>query len=221
MAYRAMFVSDVHLYQEGCQISKLVEMLTTEGYERLYLVGDILDFWVTPVLDDNPEYAAWSMELMRVLTDVALRVPVYYVAGNHDSVMRNFIGAEFVGIKVVDQASYTCSAGIRYLVTHGDKYDASVRWPWLPVIGTWLMKWLCQHFSMSEFLDSFNNKKAAKVKFNEVALNDVVSKGYDGIICGHTHIPEIVEGYVNAGDWLENCTYVVDGENGLELHHWE
>ena len=46
-------------------------------------------------------------------------------------------------------------------------------------------------------------------------------KGFDGIICGHLHYPVMreLEGilYCNDGDWVENCTALVEDLAG-ELH---
>ena len=43
-------------------------------------------------------------------------------------------------------------------------------------------------------------------------------KGFDGVICGHIHTPEIkdINGvmYMNDGDWVENCTALVENHDG-------
>jgi UDP-2,3-diacylglucosamine pyrophosphatase LpxH len=48
--------------------------------------------------------------------------------------------------------------------------------------------------------------------------------GYDGIVCGHIHHPEICleEGilYCNDGDWIDSCTALLERQDGsLELYH--
>ena len=46
-------------------------------------------------------------------------------------------------------------------------------------------------------------------------------RGADGVICGHIHHAEIREidgiNYLNDGDWVENCTALVEHFDG----HWE
>ena len=46
-------------------------------------------------------------------------------------------------------------------------------------------------------------------------------RGYDGVICGHIHHAEIkeIDGivYMNDGDWVENCTALVEHHTG----RWE
>jgi UDP-2,3-diacylglucosamine pyrophosphatase LpxH len=47
------------------------------------------------------------------------------------------------------------------------------------------------------------------------------NKGYDSVLTGHTHSPKIVDGYMNCGDWCENCTYIVyTEEDGWNLHRY-
>lgn len=47
----------------------------------------------------------------------------------------------------------------------------------------------------------------------------------DGIVCGHIHHPQLVleQGvlYSNDGDWIENCTTLVETKNGdIRLLKW-
>lgn len=52
-------------------------------------------------------------------------------------------------------------------------------------------------------------------------MNLARQKGYDGIICGHLHHPVILQYgdtlYCNDGDWVENCTALLEDAAG-ELH---
>ena len=47
----------------------------------------------------------------------------------------------------------------------------------------------------------------------------------DGVVCGHIHRSRValIDGvlYCNDGDWVENCTTLVENMNGhLTLWHW-
>ncbi|MEF3194112.1 MAG: hypothetical protein K6346_07850, partial [Halothiobacillaceae bacterium] len=49
--------------------------------------------------------------------------------------------------------------------------------------------------------------------------------GFDGIISGHIHHPALREQdgvtYANCGDWVENCTALVEDASGqMHLLHW-
>ena len=51
------------------------------------------------------------------------------------------------------------------------------------------------------------------------------SRGYQGVVCGHIHRPEMreIEGtlYCNDGDWVESLSALVEHMDGrLELVHW-
>ncbi|MDP1957701.1 MAG: UDP-2,3-diacylglucosamine diphosphatase, partial [Rhodocyclaceae bacterium] len=43
---RAIFLSDIHLGTRGCQAERLLDFLRDHEAEYLFLVGDIVDFWV-------------------------------------------------------------------------------------------------------------------------------------------------------------------------------
>jgi len=45
----------------------------------------------------------------------------------------------------------------------------------------------------------------------------IKAKGYDCAITGHTHSPKIKEDYMNCGDWVTNCTALVEHWDGT----WE
>jgi len=52
----------------------------------------------------------------------------------------------------------------------------------------------------------------------------------DVFIMGHTHNPEVliwvnkdekIKTYVNCGDWVENCTYVIIKDKQVRLRKWK
>ena len=43
--YRALFISDIHLGTKACQAAAFLEFLKTVETDKIYLVGDIVDFW--------------------------------------------------------------------------------------------------------------------------------------------------------------------------------
>ncbi|MEP1648079.1 MAG: UDP-2,3-diacylglucosamine diphosphatase, partial [Rhodopirellula bahusiensis] len=57
--------------------------------------------------------------------------------------------------------------------------------------------------------------------FESKILNHARQNDCDGVICGHIHTPDIVKGnamwYCNTGDWVENCTGLVERHDG-QLH---
>src|SRR5918996_6127820 len=43
--YRAIFVSDLHLSTKACQAEAFLDFLRCHDAPRIYLIGDIVDFW--------------------------------------------------------------------------------------------------------------------------------------------------------------------------------
>jgi UDP-2,3-diacylglucosamine pyrophosphatase LpxH len=62
-------------------------------------------------------------------------------------------------------------------------------------------------------------------RFESAVLHEAHRKDVDGFVCGHLHRAEIehIDGvlYCNDGDWVENCTAVVERNDGvMQLIHW-
>ena len=55
-------------------------------------------------------------------------------------------------------------------------------------------------------------------RFRETAIATAKSKAFDGIMCGHIHFPQNIFSdnihYLNTGDWVENCSAIVELMNG-------
>ncbi len=64
-------------------------------------------------------------------------------------------------------------------------------------------------------------------KFESNVATYCERQGYDGVICGHIHTPEIRQignvVYMNDGDWVESCTALVETQDGefkiIDWHH--
>jgi UDP-2,3-diacylglucosamine pyrophosphatase LpxH len=66
-----------------------------------------------------------------------------------------------------------------------------------------------------------DNVKAATSfigKFEVYLINYAKNGGYDGVICGHIHQPDIklINDiiYMNSGDWVENMSALVENHDG-------
>ena len=61
--------------------------------------------------------------------------------------------------------------------------------------------------------------------FETIVSQDAMKHGVDGVICGHIHHAALrdISGitYVNTGDFVESCSFVVEHRDGrLEVMHW-
>ncbi|GIT90804.1 UDP-2,3-diacylglucosamine hydrolase [Jannaschia pagri] len=238
---RTIFLSDIHLGTRGCQAALLADFLERHECDTLYLVGDIFDGWRLRRGWHWPPDHNKVVELLLEKSRKGTRV--VFIPGNHDEVMRGYFGMHFGGIEVVPHADFISAKGERFLVTHGDEFDAVVaNAKWLAHLGDrayamliWLNPrinavrrlWSPRYWSLSKWA-KHQVKHAVNFisKYEDVLSEDARQRGYDGVICGHIHhaalrtIGDIR--YVNTGDWVESCTAIVESQDGdLRLVDWE
>jgi UDP-2,3-diacylglucosamine pyrophosphatase LpxH len=125
---------------------------------------------------------------------------------------------------------------------HGDDFDGVVKCqPWLAALGSTvydLIVALNRHFngirhrlglpywSLAGFLKSRSGEAQRYIgNFERAAAYAARRYGLDGIVCGHIHRSglERIDGvvYANDGDWVENCTALVEDRSGrLSIWRW-
>lgn len=233
--YKSIFISDIHLGTRGCQAGALCDFLKNNTCENLFLVGDILDGWRLRKRWYFPQTHA--NVIRRILTSAKNGTKVYYILGNHDEGLRQFLKFDisFGRIKIINRYDYQAINGKKYLVIHGDFFDVLMRdKKWIMHIGDTLydaMIWIniqfnvvrgflgMPYWSLSKWL-KHNAKEAVKFinRYEEYVAEYCEAKGYDGVICGHIHHAEIkrignIE-YMNDGDWVESATALLEHEDG-------
>jgi len=240
LRFRAIFISDLHLGTPGCQAGALLDFLRRTESDYLFLVGDIIDGWQLK--------RRWYWHqlhndvVQKVLRKARKGTEVVYVPGNHDEAARHYVGVDFGGIAIRDEATHVTGAGTRLLITHGDRFDAVVTCAkWLALLGdqlyTFTLK-LNQHFnalrarvglpywSLSRFLKlRVKNAVAYIGAFEEALAREARTRGFDGVVCGHIHHAEVRRIgdilYCNSGDWVESLTALVEAEDGtLSVLRW-
>ncbi|WP_368416325.1 UDP-2,3-diacylglucosamine diphosphatase [Falsiroseomonas sp.] len=238
--YRTVFLSDIHLGTRGCRSDFLVDFLNRVECEKLFLVGDIVDGWR---LRKSWYWDASHDEVIRLLLQAARNgTEVIYIPGNHDEVLRDWLGMEIAGVRLVNEAVHTGADGRRYLVIHGDQFDSVVRYAkFLAHLGDWaydtaltMNRWFnaarrrfgYPYWSLSQWLKR-QVKEAVKAidRFEGALAQEARRRGLDGVVCGHIHHAEMrmVQGvlYMNDGDWVESCTALVEHADGrFELVDW-
>ena len=167
---------------------------------------------------------------------------VTYIAGNHDEAARQFLGLAFGGIDILDEAVHTLADGRKFLVIHGDLYDAVVlHAKWLAIIGDHLYAFILKlnrwfnhiraklgfrYWSLSNYL-KHKTKNAVNfmTNFEEAVAREARQRGFQGVVCGHIHKPQIkqIDGvtYCNDGDWVESLSALVETYEGdLKIIEW-
>ena len=238
--YRAIWISDIHLGTPGCKADYLLDFLKHNESDSLYLVGDIIDGW------QLRKSWYWKQShndvVQKVLRKARKGTKVTYIAGNHDEVLRNFLGMAFGDIDIVDEAVHTMKDGRRLWVTHGDLFDGVVQHAkWLAHLGDAAYTWLLAinnhynrlrhrlgmgYWSLSQYLKvKVKNAVSFITDFEEALVSEARRRGYDGVVCGHIHKAEIreIDGvlYCNDGDWVESLSALVETHTGeLKLVFW-
>ena len=82
------------------------------------------------------------------------------------------------------------------------------------------------YWSLSAYIKSRVGNAVDYVRrFEAAAVERARHAGMDGVVCGHIHVGNVraIDGllYANSGDWVENCTALVEDAAGqIRLLHW-
>jgi UDP-2,3-diacylglucosamine pyrophosphatase LpxH len=237
---RTVWISDVHLGTPGCQALALLDFLKRVECDTLYLVGDIVDGWQLKRSWYWPQ--AHNDVVQKLLRKARKGTRVVFVPGNHDEFARKYLGHEFGGIEVVEDALHTTADGKRLWITHGDYFDGVIQCAkWLAYVGDEayeftlkLNRWFnslrarlgLPYWSLSKYL-KLKVKRAVSFigDFEQAVAREARKRGADGVVCGHIHHAELrmIDGilYANDGDWVESLTALVEHADGrLEILDW-
>lgn len=220
-------ISDVHLGTYGCHAEELLHYLKSIKPKKVILNGDIIDIW-----QFSKSY--WPESHMRVIKHLmglmAKRVKIFYITGNHDEMLRKFVGFKMGSLKIVNKVVLKLD-GKKAWIFHGDVFDVTMQnSKWLARLGAVgydsliLINRMFNHISQKmgrgklSLSKKIKNSVKSAVKFindfEQTAADIAISNGYDYVVCGHIHNPEMrkiknAEGevtYLNSGDWVENLT---------------
>lgn len=234
-----MVISDVHLGTYGCHADELVHYLRSIRPKRLVLNGDIIDIWQFSKSYFPPAHMKVVKELMKHLSK---GVEVYYVPGNHDEMLRKFVGHR-MGKLIIENKVVLEMDGRKTWIFHGDVFDVSMRHSkWIAKLGGFgydllilfnravnigLEKLGRDKVSLSKKVKDSVKAAIAHVNDFENTVSEIgIENGYDYVICGHIHRPEITTittskgsiEYMNSGDWVENLTALEYSEGKWTLY---
>lgn len=238
--YRTIWISDTHLGTSGCNAALLLDFLKSTESETLYLVGDIIDGWRLKKSWYWPD--AHNDVIRRVLKKAKKGTRVLYIPGNHDEVLRPYVGLSLGGVELVREAVHMTADGRTLLVLHGDEFDSVVLYArWLAFLGDAAYVLLLKingvfnairrifglpYWSLSAYLkQKVKNAVEYMSRFEEAVAHAAADRQVQGVVCGHIHKAEIRAfgpiTYYNDGDWVESCTALVEHADGrLELLDW-
>lgn len=220
-------LSDTHLGTYGCHAKELFQYLKSINPKAIVLNGDIIDIWQFSKSYWPESHMKVIRRIMKFITE---GVPVYYLTGNHDEMLRKFTDLHLGSFKLTNKLVLDLE-GHKAWIFHGDVFDVTMQ------NSKWLAKLGAVGYDLLILINRFVNwglnmlgkekmsfSKRIKAKFKDAVkfINDfentaselAVENGYRYVICGHIHQPEIrrIETekgsvlYLNSGDWVENLT---------------
>jgi len=238
--YRTIWLSDIHLGTRACQAELLLDFLRHHDAESIYLVGDIVDgyeltkSWYWPQSHNDI--------VQKILRKVRKGTTVTYVPGNHDDGVRAFVDLHFGGVLVRDEAIHRTAAGQTLWVIHGDAFDRKVKFSQVlaklgslaydaAIAADVVMNRVRRHcgaapWSLAAEVKRRSGHVTAYIEAYEQAVSaETRRRGHDGVVCGHIHTTALksIDGvlYCNDGDWVENCSALVEHDDGrLEPIFW-
>lgn len=235
-------ISDVHLGTRGCHAKELLKYLKSIQPEKVILNGDIIDIWQFK----KSYFPKAHMQVIKQIASWMTKgVKIYYVTGNHDEMLRKFVGFKMGSLKIVNKVVLKLD-GSKVWFFHGDVFDVTMQHSkWLAKLGAngydllILLNRFVNHISEKlgrgkiSLSKRIKNSVKSAVKFindfETVAADIAIMNEYDYVVCGHIHQPEMrkitnAKGsvmYLNSGDWIENLTALEYTEGAWSIYKYE
>ncbi len=237
-----LILSDIHLGTYGCHAKELLLYLKSIRPKKIILNGDIIDIWQF----SKRYWPSSHMLVIKHLLGLAAKgVKIYYITGNHDEMLRKFAGFKMDNISILNKLVLK-AGGNKIWIFHGDVFDVTMQHAkWLAKLGAIgydslilinraanfiLTKMGKEKLSLSKRIKN-SVKGAVKYinSFEKIASDIGISNGYQYVVCGHIHQPEIREiknetgsiVYMNSGDWVENLTSLEYAEKQWKIYKYQ
>ena len=234
-------LSDIHLGTYGCHSKELLRYLKSIDPKMIILNGDIIDIW-----QFNKSYfpESHTKVLRRFLKYVSADIPVYYLTGNHDEMLRKFADFEMGSLKLQNKLVLELD-GKKAWFFHGDVFDVTMQYSkWLAKLGAIgydsliMLNTFINYFltKLGKEKMSLSQKIKASVKnavkfindFENTAAEIAIEKEFDYVICGHIHQAEKKlysneKGsvtYLNSGDWVESLTALEYNDKSWSIYQF-
>ena len=233
--YKTVFVSDIHLWNPKNQWDKLIEFLNSISFDNLIIIWDFIDYRQL-----NWFWKRWKKEqdTLNYINNLANSwISVSYIQWNHDRELKCWNQIHIENMNIMRNMYYVTWKWKIYYITHWDCIDSinnNHNWIWKfwsKIYGLLLnIEYLRNKNVFSPSYISISEKIEKRIKWRRVPQYKIKNKitnfsknlTYDWIIMWHFHICEHYKinwiDYFNTGDWIQNCTALVENkESDLEL----
>jgi UDP-2,3-diacylglucosamine pyrophosphatase LpxH len=237
-----VIISDVHLGTYGCHSEELLRYLKSIKPKRIILNGDIIDMWQF----SKRFWPKSHMQVVKHITGLITKgTKVTYLTGNHDEMLRKFAGFRLGSFNIANKKVISLN-GKSAWIFHGDVFDVTMQYSkWIAKLGAIgydtlivinsFVNFILKLFGKSKISLSKRVKDSVKqaVKFindfEKTAADIAISNGYDYVICGHIHHPEMKKittdkgevTYLNSGDWVENLTALEYNDGAWSIYRYQ
>lgn len=242
---RSLFLSDLHLGFRHSRVQTLLEFLNRHEPEHVYLVGDFIDGWCLQSLISWHWQAECNQIVARLMDLAKEGTRIRLAIGNHDDFLRGPMLLRFIEqsgmVEVAEEFHHQTADGRQFLIMHGDQFDHFERASCVTVgflslfyeamlraNAVWSRTTSAALHGNNSFVACLKRRLKSLRKhvghFQSQIVRHARHRGVDGIICGHIHAPQHIEidgvTYCNAGDWVENCTAVIEDRDGALRLTW-
>lgn len=215
-----LIFSDVHLGCKDSHPEKLLKVLKKIKANKIIIAGDLFDHHNLHRLKKE------HWKVLSKLRKLSKKCKIIYLIGNHCFLKAEFMSA-LLGFKCQNSIDLKYNDD-KILVVHGDIFD--IYFTKYKSITNFLVKayyilrkitpYAHNLFKMFKKKTNSFVEKSSDTKNN--ALKYIKLNNYSKVICGHTHIAEISDTYINCGSFCEDvCSYVTIDKKGninLVLH---
>ena len=237
-----VIISDVHLGTYGCKAQELLAYLQSINPKKIILNGDIVDIWNFK----KSYFPEAHLQVISYLLNLSEQgIPIIYITGNHDELLRKFKTMSFGHVLLTDKYMLKQADKIAWIF-HGDVFDASIQHSkWVAKLGGWGYDRLIQinhiinlgleflgkeKYSLSKKIKNSVKKAVKHINdFEQTAAELAIENQYDYVICGHIHQPQLRKVktekgsciYMNSGDWIENLSALEFQNNQWTIFYFE
>jgi len=206
MSAPVYFIADAHLgssadpSEDEGRLARLVPFLRhvgDRGAERLYILGDLFDFWFEYTHVMPWRHAAILTEIRRL---VDRGVGVTFLGGNHDW-WAGPVFTELAGMTVFREAFTVEHQGVRLYLAHGDGLPPDTDYGYLLLKKFLRWRWLIRclrlvhpdlTYAFGYRLSKFSRTYLSKRKFGvdpplARTIDARLSEGHDAFLMGHLH----------------------------------